>query len=452
MALEAEAPVAPPAVEIKAALARDVPASRIRTGDLAALAVDGVSPSVVVRPAHPDEAAAIVARCDEIGAAVMPRGGGSQMALGNTPERVDVVLDMTALDQIVTYTPADLTLGVQAGITLAALQARLGEEGQHLPLDPPFAASATLGGLMATNTSGPRRVASGSFRDLVIGAETAGPDGAITKSGGMVVKNVTGYDLHKGHIGALGTLGLITRVNLKVAPLPTNERTAVYGYTSALDAGGAVGSIVGLPVSPTGVDIVDRRLVTASDLPDRPWLLAVRFAGTKAGVAAQLAMVHETLASNGAVPKILGGGAQRDFWREAVSVAEPPPTGEPYTVCRMSALSSQTPSLLGSAAEIAAEHDLEWRAEAHAVSGVGRVRWTGGDDDAVRRAVVDLRGAARMFDAPVVVEAAPPAVKRRLDVWGTDASNAAHALASELRRAFDPNRTLNPGRFLADAA
>ena len=452
MALEAEAPTALTAEEIAAALARDMPAGRIRGGDLEALAVDGVEPSVVVRPEHPDEAAEVVARCDEMGAAVAPRGGGSQMALGNIPERVDVVLDMTALDEIVTYTPADLTLGVQAGISLAALQARLGEEGQHLPLDPPFAASATIGGLMATNTSGPRRVASGSFRDLVIGAETAGPDGTITKSGGMVVKNVTGYDLHKGHIGALGTLGLITRVYLKVAPLPTNERTAVYGYASVLDAGGAVGSIVGLPVAPTAVDLIDRRLVAAAEVPNRPWLLAARFAGTEAGVAAQLAMVHEAVASNGAAPNILEGDAQRDFWRDAVRVAEPPPSGEPYTVCRMSALSSQIPSLLGSAGDVAAEHGLEWRAEAHAVSGVGRVRWTGGDGEAVCRAVSDLRGAARLFDAPVVVEAAPPGVKRRLDVWGTDPSNAAHALASELRRAFDPNRTLNPGRFLADAA
>ena len=452
MALEAAATVALTAAEIAAALARDLPANRIRTSDLGALAVDGVEPSVVVRPTHPDEAAAVVARCDELGAAVVPRGGGSQMALGNIPERVDVVLDMTALDAIVAYTPADLTLGVQAGITLAALQARLGEEGQHLPLDPPFAASATLGGLMATNTSGPRRVASGSFRDLVIGAETAGPDGTITKSGGMVVKNVTGYDLHKGHIGALGTLGLITRVNLKVAPLPTNERTAVHGYASALAAGGAVGAIVSLPAAATAVDLVDRRLVVTADVPDRPWLLAVRFAGTEAGVAAQLAMVHEALASNGAAPNILEGLAQRDFWRDAVSVAEPPQDGSPYTVCRMSALSSQLPSLLGSAAEIAAEHGLEWRAEAHAVSGVGRVRWTGGDADAVRRAVNELRGAAEMFSAPVVVEAAPPAVKRRLDVWGTDPSNAAHALAGALRTAFDPNRTLNPGRFLSDAA
>lgn len=451
MALEAVAPVAPSAAEIKAALTRDIPSGRVRTSGLGAFAVDGVAPSMVVQPAHPDEAAAALARCDEVGAAIVPRGAGAQMGLGNVPERVDVVLDTTALDQIVTYTPADLTLGVQSGISLAALQARLGKEGQHLPLDPPFAASATLGGLMATNTSGPRRVASGSLRDLVIGTETAGPDGAITKSGGMVVKNVTGYDLHKGHIGALGTLGLLTRVNLKVAPLPTNERTAVYGYASALDAGGAVGSIVALPVAPTGVDLIDRRLVARTDVPGRPWLLAVRFGGAGAGVAAQLAMVHESLASNGSAPHVLEGDAQRDFWRDAVSVAEPPPTGEPYTVCRMSALSSQIPSLLGSAAEIAAEHGLEWRAEAHAVSGVGRVRWTDGDDDAVCRAVSDLRGAAQMFDAPVVVEAAPPGVKRRLDVWGTEPSNAGHALAGQLRAAFDPNRTLNPGRFLADA-
>ena len=438
--------------DIAAALARDVAPSCISTSGLEPLAVDGIAPAVVVRPAHPDDAAAVLARCDELGAAVVPRGAGAQMALGNVPERVDVVLDTTALDGIVAYTPADLTLGVQAGITLAALQARLREEGQHLPLDPPFAASATLGGLMATNTSGPRRVAAGSFRDLVIGAEVAGPDGSITKAGGMVVKNVTGYDLHKAHIGALGTLGLITRVNLKVAPLPACERTAVYGYASVLEAGGAVGAIVNLPAAPTAVDIVDRRLIGTAEAPDQAWMLAVRIGGTDAGVAAQLAMVHEALAPNGAAPRHLDGGAQRDFWRDAVAVAESPQDGSPYTVCRMSALSSQIPSLLGSAAEIAVERGLEWRAAAHAVSGVGRVRWTGGDGDAICRAIDDLRRAAQMFNATVVVEAAPAAVKRRLDVWGTDPANAAHALAGELRRAFDPHRTLNPGRFLADAA
>ncbi len=442
---------APSAADIAAALAHDVAPDRIRADDLEALAVDGLAPTVAVRPAHPDEAAAALAACNEIGASVLPRGAGSQMSQGNVPERADVILDTTALDEIVAYTPADLTLGVQAGTTLAALQARLRDDGQHLPLDPPFAGTATIGGLMATNTSGPRRVTAGSFRDLVIGTEVAGPDGDVTKSGGMVVKNVTGYDLHKAHIGALGTLGLITRINLKVAPLPANERTVVFGFDSVLESGAAVGGIVDLSIVPTAVDLVDRRLISGSDRPDAPWLLAIRLGGTEAGVAAQLTDVQGAVGANGAAPQIFEGDAQRAFWREAVAVAEPPTDGSPHVVCRISALSSQIASLLGSAADVASEFGVDWRAEAHAVSGVGRVRWTGGTSDTFADAVSALRAAARVFEAAVVVESAPPGVKRRVDVWGADPTDATTEVARSLRDAFDPARTLNPGRFLGDS-
>ena len=257
----------------------------------------------------------------------------------------------------------------------------------------------------------------------------------------MVVKNVTGYDLHKGHIGALGTLGLITRVNLKVAPLPTNERTAVYGFASALDAGGAVGSIVSLPVSPTAVDLIDRRLVAAAEVPDRPWLLAARFAGTEAGVAAQLAMVHEALASNGAAPNILEREAQRDFWRDAVSVAEPPPIrravyGVPHErplVADSIVARVRGGRRRGARLGVARGGSRRERRGAGALDGRGQRR-------GLPRRLRSSRRAAQMFDAPVVVEAAPPAVKRRLDVWGADPSNAAHALAdSSCGRRSIPN-------------
>ena len=414
--------------------------------------MDGVAPTAIVQPSHPDEAAAALARCNDLGASVLPRGAGSQMALGNTPERIDVILDIRSLNNIMAYTPADLTLGVQSGTTLMALQARLREDGQHLPLDPPFAGVATIGGLMATNTSGPRRVASGSFRDLVIGAEVAGPDGNITKSGSMVVKNVTGYDLHKAHIGALGTLGLIIRINFKVSPMPAFERTSVIPAAGILEAGAMVGAIVDLSVDPTAIDIVDRRLVSVPGLPDSAWLLAVRIGGTEAGVAAQLATVHDAVVRKDAVPKTLDGDAQVEFWREAVAVAEPPADGSPHVVCRISALSSQIASVLGSAGEIAEDLGLEWRAEAHGVSGIGRVRWTGGTTNSFTTAVGALRLAASMFDAAVVVESAPPEVKSSVNVWGIDPADPANTMARSLRDALDPNHTLNPGRFLVDAA
>lgn len=133
------------------------------------------------------------------------------------------------LDRIVEYEPGDLVVTVQAGVRLQDLQRRLGEHGQWLPLDPET--GGTVGGILATNASGPRRLAYGTARDLLLGLRVTGPDGVVTRSGGRVVKNVTGIDLHKLHIGAFGSLGIITEASFKVRPLP--EATATFAYDHA---------------------------------------------------------------------------------------------------------------------------------------------------------------------------------------------------------------------------
>ena len=445
-------PVAP--ATIVDALRSVVPSEAIRTEGLENLAVDEVVPSVAVRPSDAEQTAAVLSACDQIGASVVPRGSGAQMALGKPPQTVDVVLEMSGLDQVVVHNPADLTLAVQAGVRLADLQAQLREEGQYLQVDAPFADQATVGGLVATNVSGPLRVLAGSWRDLVIGAEVAGPDGTVTKSGGMVVKNVSGYDVHKAHIGALGTLGVLTRINLRVAPIPTVERTLVVGFGDALVAGMAVGKLVETPVRANGVDLVARELVPDLGEDWEPWVLAVRLGGTAAGVESQLGMVVEALRpGDGGRIETLEGASQASFWRAAVAVAEAPGGGQTYAVCRFSALSSQVPSLLKSAGEIAEAAGLSAAGAAQAVNGVGRVRLTGSEDSAPYvDAVVEFRRAAEHLGAAVVVEAAPVAAKRTVDVWGFGGDAVSLELMRRLRHAFDPNRTLNPGRFLTDAA
>ena len=308
------------------AIRRAADGAAIRTERLDDLAVDGLTPSVSVRPDEPSQVAAILAACAEIGASVVPRGAGKQLAQGHSPDRVDVVLELLGLNRVLDYNPADLTVGAQAGVRLAELQTRLRAEGQFLPLDPPFAEDATVGGLVATNTSGPRRVLNGSWRDLVIGAEVAGPDGQVTKSGGMVVKNVTGYDVYKAHIGALGTLGVLTRVNLKIAPLPQVERTVVFGFDDVLAGGAAVGELVAAGVTASGIDLIAHELLPEPIANGAPWVLAVRLSGTAEGVEARLAAAAAQVPrANGGEPEELDGAAQDALWRSAVAVAEPPP-------------------------------------------------------------------------------------------------------------------------------
>ena len=424
----------------------------LRTEGLGELAVDGRAPAVAVRPRDPESVAAVLASCAELGAAVVPRGSGSQMSLGGLPHAVDVVLDTTALDQIEAYSPADLTLGVQAGMRLADLQDHLRAQSQFLPIDPPFAERATIGGLVATNTSGPRRALAGSWRDLIIGAEVAGVDGRVTKSGGMVVKNVTGYDVHKAHIGALGTLGVLTRLNFKVTPLPPVERTLVAGYDNPLAATVAVGQLVNAPLSLSGADLIERSLLSDSDSSMAAWLLAVRASGTKAGVAAQIEVAREALKPECKYAlEILDGEAQTRLWRAAASVAEPPAESSPHIVCRFSALSSQVGSILGSAGEIAARQGLDVQRAAHALSAVGRVRVRGhAHDQPYVEFIRAFRSAAQHLGGAVVVESAPAAVKRQVDVWGTPTEGANLEVTRSLRRAFDPYGILNAGRFVGE--
>src|SRR5207253_9213768 len=128
--------------------------------------------------------------------------------------------DLRGLAEVIDYPARDMTITVQAGITLARLQALLATEKQRLPVDVPHPDRATLGGALATNASGPRRLGFGTLRDYVIGMTVVNDEGQEVKAGGRVVKNVAGYDLCKLHVGALGTLGVISQATLKLRPRP----------------------------------------------------------------------------------------------------------------------------------------------------------------------------------------------------------------------------------------
>src|SRR5205085_3792695 len=160
----------------------------------------------------------------ETGVPIVPWGGGSAIGVGAPAARAGLVLVLTRLAALVEHEPGDLTTTAQAGITIATLQVALRARGQWLSLDPPDAARATLGGVMAANASGPRRHLYGTARDLVIGMTVVTADGAVVRAGGKVVKNVAGYDLPKLFVGSYGTLGIVVDVTVKLRPVPDQER------------------------------------------------------------------------------------------------------------------------------------------------------------------------------------------------------------------------------------
>ena len=234
-----------------------------------------------VRPGSADACAALLARFAADGRTVRVRGGGTKDHLGSR-EDTAVILETAAISGIVDHVPADLTVTVAGGTTLAALATGLSAAGQFLPLDAPFVGrGATVGGAIATNTAGFGRLRYGGVRDLVLGLRVALTDGTVVRSGGQVVKNVAGYDLNKLFGGSFGTLGVIVEATLKVLPLPAAEDGVTVAFHRSEDAFAAADAIVRTSLRPSALVVEhaddDRwRLIVAAADEAEPVARAMR--------------------------------------------------------------------------------------------------------------------------------------------------------------------------------
>jgi glycolate oxidase FAD binding subunit len=413
-------------------------------------AVDGMRIARRVTPTTPDELAAALHEADAAGARVIPLGGGTQLDLGMPPRAADLGLETRGLDRIVEYEPADLTVTVEAGISLRELQRVLGVQGQHLALDPSVGPDATIGGVIATNASGPLRLAHGTARDLVIGTRVANPDGTLTRAGGRVVKNVAGYDLNKLHIGALGTLGVLVELSFKLAPLPPAAATIAAWFGGLDGVASALASLVRSSLGPLAVELLNAPFAQAAGLPaaTAPYLLVVRVGGYPAAVARLEHDVAALLATHGGAPleeSTSAASGSPPLW-DALATARLHARDLPV-VLKATAPIAQVPALVARlqtdlGTPDAPAQPLLW---AHAGSGVVYAACptppAASVLAALRQAIVRLGG-----NAALVVERCPVATKAELDVWGDVGTSL--ALMRALKTALDPNGTLNPGRYV----
>jgi glycolate oxidase FAD binding subunit len=377
-----------------------------------------VAPSLVVSPSTQAEVAAVLAVADELGAAVLPRGGGTQTGIGARPERYDIALDLRRIDAVVEHEPADLTITVEAGRRLSDVQRLLGESGQWLPLDPALLDEATIGGILATNASGPARVRYGSPRDLVIGMTVALANGELVKSGGRVVKNVAGYDMAKLHIGAFGTLGVITQASFKVAPLPVaNAFIRISGSLEAL-AG------LSLKVIDAGLPVLG---LTLSNLDaGSGWALTARFAGGSAAVERSRRETNALASDAGLSLEDIDSAT----WAASSAVSGP-------LRVRVTVRSTDLADICGAIAA------ARGRVVGMPGVGVAQAAW---DASPGVVALQDLRRRCESSGGALVFEQASSELKSELDVWGD--ARGAFGLMRQLKEQFDPHRVLNPGRFV----
>lgn len=197
-------------------------------------------------------------------------------------------VDLAAHQRIVQHTPEDMTVTVEAGLTLATLQSALAQRGQWLPIDPPFADRLTIADLLATNASGPRRLGFGTIRDHLIGLEVVLADGRLIHSGGKVVKNVAGFDLMKLFVGGQHSLGFIVEATFKLLPLPEVEQTVQLRCPSLAEAGRLLDAVNESDLTPVVLD-----LFRGPDVPDASHQLLLSFAGAREDVSVQIARAAE---------------------------------------------------------------------------------------------------------------------------------------------------------------
>lgn len=233
-----------------------------------------------IQPATPGELAAALQEAAAAGESIHLSGASSKAAMAGPVPVAGVHITTTALHRLRQYEPHDLTISVEAGMPWCRLEQILAEHRQMIPLDPPFSSEATVGGVVAANSSGPRRRLYGAARDLIIGMTFATLDGALVQSGGMVVKNVAGLDMAKLMVGSFGTLAAIAVVNFKLIPMPAYSRTFLREFSSVQEAFDARDEILHGVLQPAALDLLSP---AAGALCGRSgWLLALRAGGNEA--------------------------------------------------------------------------------------------------------------------------------------------------------------------------
>lgn len=405
--------------------------------------LDGRSPEAAARPRSDAEVQTILALAHEHGLAVAPIGGETMLGLGAPPERYDLALDLAAMDGVVDYEPDDFTITVEAGMPLAALQRRLAEHGQFVPLDQAQFERATVGGIAAVGRGGLRRRAFGYPRDWVIGMRMVRADGTPIKGGGRVVKNVSGYDLPKLFCGSLGTLGVIVEVTFKLRPLPTSDQMAILAaddFAAALAAGRA--AMRAEPSLQAAVALsADAAGELAGDLAGGGAAIALRMSGLEQAVVESLTRATDAARAAGAT-----GGAATDqgvieTWQAIFDLELATPADQ----LRLR-LGVPPASLAEAVAQLRASVPGAARWIAAADSGLLFVDAPCADLDEAARGIEAARAALAPLGGNLTVEQAPPELKQRVDIWGPAGEGA--RLMHRVKQEFDPQRTLNPGRFV----
>jgi glycolate oxidase FAD binding subunit len=448
-------------------------------------AVDNMTPMAVLLPKNTQQVSEIVKFANLENLAIVPRGSGSKMSLGNPPKRLDLVVCTTRMNHMLDVDTANLTITVEAGVKFRDVQARLATEddrcylpledlvterdeficsdrshsGCFLPIDPPCSEKATMGGIVAANSSGPRRLLYNLPRDFILGVRFVAPNGEIVGAGGKTVKNVSGYDISKLMIGSIGTLGIICEMTFKLLPLPEQMETLLFSFGTFSAACDLADHIFETSLLPAAVEVMNATAFTNLKINAMPdfasdgYVVAVALETFEEAVKRMAKEIREMARDCGAQSDAsLQNQLHLQFWLAVSSL-------DPNLAARFSGLIkaklnyriSEWKDIFEFAENTLFQGKLEHAISAHAGCGICTINLLigqggNGSVDQAIEVMGQLLKRSREAGGNLVIQYAPADVKKRLSIWGELPSD--FAVVKRVKEQVDPSGIMSPGRFV----
>jgi glycolate oxidase FAD binding subunit len=427
---------------------------------LKAYVIDGKKPKGIVSPKTIDEVSKVVALANQQQLTIIPRGSGTKMGMGGIPKKIDIVLFTNRLNRITDSDCENLTLSAEGGITLNEVQKSLAKvgKGYFLPLDPPYTERATLGGIVATNSSGPKRLLYGTARDMIIGIKAVFPNGDIVVSGGKTVKNVSGYDMCKLLIGSYGTLGILCEMTFKLLPLPEKEETLLLSFARIEEADGFVRELRGSQLIPSSLETLNALAVSKLRYPmamppNGNYLVAIGLEGVAESINRQTSEMSEMGKKYGVLEAVtLGSEKHQAFWITLRDFSQGLTENYPNLISlKSNFLISKSGEMLESYEKIARESGIECAFICHAGNGILYSYILSGKKfrskiESFIELIGKMTAEATKNGGNLVVKSSPILIKKKVDIWGQFQSN--YLAARRLKEQIDPAGILNIGRFV----
>lgn len=422
-----------PRTELAAALGAIVGSTHVVVNP--ELQIDKLAPALFVEPASAQEVAACLGVCSEMNLTVVPAGRGTWLECGNPLRRADAVLSLERMTRIIDYSPPDLTITVEAGMTLRQFNETVSRDRLWLPLDPPGVKAASLGAIIACNSSGALRCGYGTPRDYVIGLKLAHADGRQSKSGGRVVKNVAGYDLNKLYVGSYGTLAVITEATFKLRPLPDKRVTIALTPEKKQRLTAIAQQVQASELQPAALVLTSMKFAELPGPEQSIETLLLRFADNEATVTDQAEWLQRVCGDEYNLTEV-SGDDEAALWNRICDFDDDAGCAVRFSV----------PLAATNAAYEYLSDEGDCNITADLGSGIIRATWNGVDSAAI--AIVNRqRAAAHKLGGTLFVEKASTAVRQQVGAWSE--VGAGERLMKAVKEKFDPQGILNPGRFVA---